>query len=531
LVFLGGTIGLAATPEGKVERKPAAGTDKDALKLAAQIDQYLMTGYKEAGVEPAPLADDAEFLRRVYLDIAGRIPSVAEARNFLKNEEPDKRQKLIEKLLESPAHANNFANVWRALMLPEATATFQVRFTVPGFEAWLRKQFAENTGYDQMARDLLTVPAGDRRRPFDNYGRMDELNPGAFYIAKEGKPELLAASTARLFLGTKLECAQCHDHPFAKWTRQQFWEYAAFFAGFEAQTQDGFVYNMRENNDRREIAISGGNQVVQASFLDGTEPQWKYKVAPRDTLAEWVTRKDNPYFAKAAANRIWGHFFGIGIVEPVDDLSDPNNKPSQPELLDELAKQFADHDFDFKFMVRAIANSKAYQRTSTATSASPVDPRLFAVMSVKGLTGEQLYDSLRQATGYRENRNDRNQFNFNDQSPRTEIINKFAPGDKRTEVQTSILQALSMMNGKFVTDATSISRGETLSAVIDAPFLDNAGRIEALYLAAFSRKPRAEEAERMLKYVQCGDAKKDPRKALTDVFWALLNSSEFMLNH
>jgi hypothetical protein len=523
ILLLAAPLAFAAPPEAK--------PDRDALGLSARIDQLIDAGIKDAGIEPAPLADDAEFLRRVYLDVAGRVPSVSEARAFLSSKEPDKRRKLVDKLLQGPAYAANFANVWRALLLPEASTSFQVRFQVPLMEAWLRQQFTDNVRYDKMVRELLTTPVGDRRRAFDAYRPGNALNPSAFYLAKEVKPENLAASTARLFLGTKLECAQCHDHPFAKWSRNQFWEYAAFFAGFEAQNRDGFVFDLREVNDRREIAVSGGNQVVQAGFLDGTEPQWKYKVGSRVTLADWVTKKDNPYFAKAAVNRLWGHFFGIGIVEPIDDLGNDDNKPSHPDLLEVLAREFADHDFDSKFLIRAIANSNAYQRTSAATSASPAEPRLFATMPVKGMTGEQLFDSLSLATGYREDRRERDPFDFDNRSSRNEFLGKFAPSDKRTETQTSILQALAMMNGRFMTDATNIDRGQTLSALIDAPFLDDGGRVEALYLAAYARKPRPEEADRMLKYVQSGGPKKDKKAALADVFWALLNSSEFMLNH
>ena len=526
-VLLLGGWGLPAS-EKPVKAAPA---DFDAQRLAARIDEALEAGYKEAGVEPAPLADDAEFMRRAYLDIAGRIPSVAEARAFLKDSEKDKRRKLIDKLLDSPAYATNFANVWRAAMLPEEAASFQVRGSVPGFEAWLRTRFSENVGLDKMAREVITAPVVDRRGRLDPFGRGDTLRPVAFYIAKEGKPENLAAGTARFFLGTKLECAQCHDHPFAKWTRQQFWEYAAFFAGIEADRRDDFINSMRDNPERREIAISSGSQVVQANFLDGSEPPWKYKVSPRETLADWVTSKKNPYFAKAAANRIWDHLFGIGIVEPVDDLGDDNNKPSHPELLEELATQLADHEFDQKFLIRAIANSKAYQRTSEITTSSPLEPRLFARMPIKGLTGEQLFDSMAQATGYHEDRSQRSPFDFEERSPRTQIVMKFALTDKRTEAQTSILQALALMNGKFVSDATSVQNSVTLAGVIDAPWMKTADKVEALYLSALSRKPRAEELERLVKYVDRGGPDGDKDKALADVFWALLNSSEFILNH
>jgi hypothetical protein len=537
----------------------------DALELAARIDHHLATQWSALKVQPAPLADDAEFLRRVYLDIGGRIPSVSEARAFLDDQSADKRRRLVDKLLAGPGYVNNFTTIWMSLLVPENDPDFQFRYFMPSFEAWLRKQFAENTGFDRMVRDLLTAPAGlDQGRFFNPYQqKAGDAAPTAFYVAKEVKPENLAASTARLFLGIKLECAQCHNHPFARWTRDQFWEYAAFFAGFEKQGGRNAFAPVQELVDRRELAIPGGDRVVQAAFLDGSEPKWKYKVSSRITLADWVTSADNPYFARAAVNRMWAHFFGLGIVEPVDDLNG-QNQPSHPELFDELARQFAAHRFDFKFLIRAITNTRAYQLTSAvsplaarvgqasrlSTGGTPVppgevtpvppgegavggsggdDPRLFARMAVKGMTPEQLFDSLAQATGYPPESREQNPFVINNNSPRAEFLRKFAAQEKRTEFQTSILHALSLMNGKFVADATSLNRSETLAAVADAPFLDMGQRIETLFLATLSRKPRPAEADRFLQYVN--KDKKNPKGALTDVFWALLNSSEFMLNH
>jgi hypothetical protein len=506
---------------------------KDADELAKTIDRLVAARWAENGVKAAPVADDAEFVRRAYLDLAGRIPSVAEVRAFLADVSPDKRQKLIADLLSGPAYINNFGNIWRTLLLPEDNpANFQLRFYVPSFEAWLRKQFADNVPYDQMVRELLTAKvASDGRGPREllRAGGQGETTPMAFYMAKDAKPEELAAATSRLFLGVRLECAQCHNHPFGKWSRQQFWEYAAFFAGIQKQGE-GFFVPIRELNDRREIAIPNTSQVVQAAFLDGAEPQWKYKVGPRVTLAEWLTAKENPFFARATVNRVWGHFFGTGIVEPIDDFND-ENKPSHPELLDELAKQFAAHDFDLKYVIRAITLSETYQLTSARTDPTQDEPHLYARMPVKGLTPEQLFDSLSLATGYREARLPTGPFVINANTPRAEFLAKFATQDKRTESQTSILHALALMNGRFVADATSVERSEALAGVLDAPFLDTAGRIETLYLATLSRKPKSDELQRLVKYVEGGGPKKDPRAALADVFWALLNSSEFLLNH
>jgi hypothetical protein len=534
---------LAAAPalaadSARDAKAPAAKIDapRDARALAAKIDELIARRWANEKVTPATAADDAEFLRRASLDLAGRIPSVAEVREFLADTSPDKRARAIDRLLNGPGYVNHFATTWQALLIPENNAAnFRLRIFVPAFQAWVQQQFADNVPYDKMVRELLTAQvSGDGRASFQRLQQGERVDPSpmAFYIAKEAKPEELAAATSRLFLGVKLECAQCHNHPFAKWSRQQFWEYAAFFAGLQREGND-FFGTMRELPDRREIAIpnSTTGQVVQAGFLDGSEPKWKYKVGPRVTLADWVTSKDNPFFARAAANRLWAHFFGIGIVDPVDDLGDEKSEPSHPELLDELAKQFAAHDFDLKFLMRAIMLSKTYQLTSAQTDPTQEDIRLFARVPVKGMTAEQLFDSVSSATGYREGRDSDNPFIFRGNTPRSEFVTKFASQDKRTESTTSILQALALMNGKLVADATNVERSLTLAGVADAPFLDTPGKVETLFLATLSRKPTAQESERFGKYVEDGGPHKDKKKALADVFWALLNSSEFMLNH
>jgi len=356
--------------------------ETDVQKLAARIDGRLTAEWAASEVVPAPLAGDEEFLRRVYVDIAGRIPAVAEARAFLNDKSPDKRRRLVSKLLDSPRYVTHFTNFWRAVLLPEATSSFQARFLVPGFETWLRKYLVKNAGYDEMVRDLLTAPIN----PQGFRGRLaaSEPTPIAFYLVKELRPENLASGVTRTFLGVRLECAQCHNHPFAGWKREQFWNFAAFFAGIKGRTQDDFTTPVAERIDKREIDIPGTGKVVQASFLDGTEPQWKFKVSPRKTLADWMTSADNPYFARAAVNRLWAHFFGHGLIEPVDEMAGTENVSNYPELLDELAKDFAAHRFDLKYLIRAITSTRAYQLTSAGKD--KMEPGTFARMPVRGMS-------------------------------------------------------------------------------------------------------------------------------------------------
>jgi hypothetical protein len=517
----------------------AASPVKDAAALAATIDRHLAAAWEANKVQPAPPASDAEFVRRIYLDLAGRIPAVSEARAFLEDTSSDKRRRLVEQLLDGPRYVTHFTNVWRALLLPETMNNLQSSFLAPGFESWLRAKLQQNTPYDAMVRELLTMPMDGPMR--NVYGQPNGApTPIAFYLTKEVKPENVAAAVSRLFLGVKLECAQCHNHPFANWKREQFWSFAAFFSGLQRQGNGDFVNAGREIADRRELTIPGTERTVQAVFLDGTEPKWKYNSSPRATLAQWMTRKDNPYFARAAVNRLWGYFFGSGIIDPIDEIAGGDQEASHPELLDELARQFVEHNFDLKFLIRAVVTSRAYQLSSLATHKGQEDPRLFARMPLRGLSAEQLFDSIAQATGYREVPNANPRAFFGNPGERGRFLTRFAnSSDKPTEVQTSILQALSMMNGQVTAAATDLEHSETLAALLDAPFMDTVERVETISLAVLSRKPTQRELTSLVQYVEKGgsagdsstDKDKNYNRALADVFWVLLNSGEFFLNH
>lgn len=531
LWVVGGLI--AAVPFARAAERAAS----DAAAATALIDKALADRWAADKVQPAGAAGDAAFLRRVYLDIAGRIPSVSETRSFLKDTSPDKRARLIDKLLASQRYASHFSIVWRNWMMPEANATIQARIAIPNFQAWLRSNLVQNTPYDQLVRDILTVPVTGGGMQNLYTMNQNDGNPGAYYLAKEMKAENIAASTSRLFLGVRLECAQCHNHPFADWKRDQFWGYAAFFAGLEGgRAQGDAIVSAPENTNKKEIKIPGTEKVVRAAFLDGAKPKFADDESPRKTLAEWMTSPQNPYFARAVVNRMWGYFFGTGLIDPVDEMVGADNVASHPELLDQLAKELVAHDFDLRFLIRAIANSKAYQLSSVTTGKGTSDPRLFARMTARGLTAEQLFESVAQAIGYpveeQANGNPRLFLLNANNSPMGEFVTKFSnQNEKSTDTQTSILQALALMNGRFVGDATNLERAELLAAVADAPFMDDAARIETLYLAALTRPPTAKEMTRMLAFLE---KKSDPQKrkqALGDIFWVLLNSGEFMFNH
>lgn len=525
MAFLAAAAARGETPPGT----ELEGMD-EVQRLADTIDRRIADAWSAEQVIAAPPADDAQFLRRVYLDLAGKIPAVAEVREFLDDRSPEKRRAVVDRLLDSPAYVVHFTNQWRSMLMPEAATDFQVRYLVPSFEAWLRQELAANTPYDQMVRKLLTAPLDSQARA-NLYNGTGEATPLAFYQAKQLMPENLAAGTARMFLGMRIECAQCHDHPFDSWKRQDFWSYSAFFVGLERQGNGGVLASIRELLNVREVAIPDTDQVVQAAFLDGGKPEWKTGDSPRDRLADWITARENPFFARATANRLWASLFGTGLVDPADDFS-ANNPPSHPELLDELAAALVEHDYDLKFLLRALTASRAYQLSSVQTDPSQQEPRRFARVQVRGLSPEQLYASLMRATGGFEPYGDQNLFAFGTQTSRSEVLETFSnDADAVTERQTSVLQSLLLMNGQLVADATELARGGTLAAAVEFPFFSTAERIETLFLASVSRRPRPDELERLVAFVDAGGPAKDPKRALGDLFWALLNSSEFLFNH
>jgi hypothetical protein len=484
--------------------------DEDVAALAKKIDERIASAWGK-DVKPAPVADDAEFFRRVHLDLAGRIPSITEVRDFLDDDRPNKRRLWVDRILQADAddpsykdaYVNHFINVWRSVLLAQTNQQGQTQ--QPALETWLRQRLKNNVGYDRLVRELLTQPIGGNRG-------QTEGSAAIFYQANELKPENLAGSTARLFLGVRLECAQCHDHPFEKWTRAQFWQYAGFFTDVVPQNQPGKV------TPRGEIKIAGQDKVVKARFLDGREPDWEDRPGTRSTLAEWVTAADNPFFARAIVNRMWTYFFGAGLVN-VADGHEHETPAAHKELLDELAREFVAHQYDLKFLIRAITASQAYQRTSALSDASQKDPRLFARMPLRGLSPEQLFDSLALATEYQDAGGARRQF-----------LARFAAQDQKIDYQTSILQALYLMNNEFIADRANLQKNRTLATLAEQR-TSTERKVESLYLVVLSRKPAPPEIERFVKYVEKGGPDGDAKKALTDVFWVLLNSPEFILNH
>ena len=518
LVFMVAAVRADGTGDVRKERKGSLPAATDAQALTTRVDAVLAAHWAQAKVRPAAVADDGEFLRRASFDLIGKIPTAAETRDFLDDPTKGKRLALIERLLDSPAYTSRATEIWRRLLLPEADTEDVARQVAGNFEAWLRKKVIEEAGYDRIVREILTAKLNNRNMdsgivPLDS-------SPAAYYLAKERKPENLAAGVARVFLGIRLECAQCHNHPFSSWKREQFWSLAAFFAEVAPDGPEGAVTPLRDRNaaPRRELTIPGTTKVVKATHLDGSTPAWRPRADTRDILAEWVTSPDNPYFAKAVVNRVWARFLGIGLIEPVDEL-DGAASSELSGLLDELAGQFRAHGYNLKFLIRVLTATRAYNLSSALNQDESTTP-MFASMPVRGLSPGQLFDSLTQATGAEPG------------DARARFLELFASRDERpVEAETTIIQALTMMNGSYIDGATNPVTSQVLGAIIKAPFLDTPGRIETLYLATLTRRPRPDELALLVQFVERRKTAPDQANALADIFWAILNGPEFHLNH
>ena len=437
-----------------------------ARQLAMEIDLLINAQWEAAGVTPAAVADDDEFLRRIYLDITGRIPTSYETRTFLANTDPQKRYKVAAELVESSRYVTHFGRYWRKTLLPEATSVFQRVGFASRFENWVRQQLLTNTKYDDFVRRIVAIPISTKGAPSPA-----ENSPLGFYLSKKAEAETYVAVTSRAFLGVRIECVQCHDHPFDTWKREDFYSYAAFFAHIRPATSvkrkfGGSSIPIFEQVGIKTIRIPGTSKRMSTRYLGESETV-KVGTAPRRELANWMTSAKKPYFSRAAVNRFWSHFWGRGLVEPFDDLS-ATNLPTHPEVLDKLATAFAANDFDLKFLIATITSTHAYQLSSRVDQEGQLADELFARMGVKGLTADQIMDSLRVATGNRDLFQSSPRIHkrtFNDGAGLRELFQSdyAAPLERRT----SILQALAMMNGEKISDASTVRVGKTLTAIAD----------------------------------------------------------------
>jgi hypothetical protein len=494
-------------------RKSSAG-EADAAELAGLIDQHIESRLKSEGLEPAEPADDAEFLRRVYLDLHGVVPTRDQAGRFLADSHPSKRVRLIDQLLASPRYGQYMADLWQGYLVSPLADDRRAR--ADRFRQWLAAQFNTRT-WDRIATELLTAA-----------GKMEE-NPAVTYLIEGRLPRSvpdLTDLTSRYFLGVRLNCAQCHDHPFVDWKQQDFWGMAAFFAPIQTPKRAKQVYERGVVDDPRltlsalaDAGMIDGFRDRPPTFLGGAESP-AGKGTSRAALAGWMRSPGNPYFAKAMVNRTWWRLLGRGIVQPVDDMHE-GNTPSHPQLLDLLARRFVESGFDLKFLTRAIVSSRAYQRTSRPGDAPEKQAALFGRMSIKVLSAGQLYDSLEtifgpaaKVAGVDAREGARAEFT------------QFFDGDTEPDPITyhrGIQHLLRQMNsGQFA--------GRNLDALVgrlatpDRPPEDVAYE---LFLTMLSRRPTEDERRQAQAHLERVHS---VQSGCRELAWVLMMTSEFSLN-
>ncbi len=533
--YLAGLIGILCFPIASDSQAA-----EDTLpELTAWIDQRFEQQYELIRQRVPEVVDDATFLRRIYLDLAGRIPVVSEVRDFTSDRQPNKRLRVINQLLDDARFSSHTARVWRRILLPP-NATANANFAV-SLDRWLEDQFSRNASYDEIARRLVTaggaeteVPAAEDEPPDQQPANLDESPPSspiAYLQNTGGQPANMASSVSRVFLGIRLECAQCHDHPFTTWRQRDFWGVAAFFSGARLTNQRVLGRLNAEQQtpvvDSRSTSITDeSGTAYQAALLwmgDEVDIELPPDEVPRQYFARWMTSADNPHFAATAVNRIWQHLCGSGLTDSVDDL-DQASDAERELILDDLAEKFAAGGFDVKGLVRAICASRFYQRPSESIVVeSAVDAR-----PLKVLTPEQLFDSLEVALALPISRIDQGP-RYNGQ--RDALVSRMeeALGERPDDFRSGIPQALALMNGQITANATDLKTSRTLRAVVDAPFFDLSEKVDTLFLTTLSRPPHQPEREKFVSYIKSKGSDQEKAEAYSEIMWALINSPEFVL--
>lgn len=518
----------AESPHTKINKSDWKPFDKplSASELSNRIDDELATQWQKIGIHPVDTATDAEFMRRVYLDLTGRIPTVSEVHDFFDDTALNRRELLVDRLLDHRDHATHMAALWRTMLLPSEVDLNRLGGTQK-FEEWVADRIAAKESYDRIVSELLLAE-----------GRLADSGPLLFYAALKMNPEELAAKTSRAFLGVRLECAQCHDHKFEPISQHDFWSFAAFFARISRpQGKMEMASNVLavRDNERGDVQIPNTKEVVPPRLPLEEKNLDEAPGGPsrRHRLVEWLTSPNNEQFSKAAVNRVWAQFFGRGLVEPVDDMR-PSNDPIAPQVLDTLSRDFAASHFDLRRLMRALVLTKSYQLSSRSKDNDPSRVLNFAQMNIKSFTAEQLYDciavSTQKSQAVDRAPNTVGLDRFGDMS-RQAFIDQFrAPGNEATDYHAGIPQALTLMHGGLIQSATDLSTSGLLSSLA-APFFTDEQRVDTLFLSTLSREPQLAEREAMLKSIAAAKSEDDRQKALGDVLWALLNSAEFTFNH
>lgn len=501
------------------------------------VDEAVFANLKELGIPPSAVCDDATFLRRVTLDIGGRLPTEEEATAFLASSNPDKRNLVIDELLRSPDYADFFASKWTAVLKNRRDDASDIVSNF-AFYAWVRDSLLANKPYDQFMRELLAATGTVIGNP-----------PVAWYKrVKEPKEQI--EDVAQLFLGVRMQCAQCHHHPFERWSQDDYYSLAAFFSqvGRKPSGTRGEDLIFHKRGIATATNIKTGVPLKPAALGDAI-PAIAADEDPRLRLADWMSSPSNPFFARALVNRYWKHFFHRGLIEPEDDIRD-SNPPTNPELLAALERHFISSGFDLKELVRAIAGSNAYQWSSTPNQQNLGDRQNYSRYYPRRLPAEVLLDAIDRLAGTQTDfanlpRGTRAvalpDNSYNRSSPFLRVFGR-PEGESACECErvqsSSLAQSLHLINASDIKEKLASPTGRAERLASDTRPVD--AKVRELYLAAFAREPRADELKTALDYLaearlNAAGNPIDPQQAVRenfqDLIWALMNTKEFLFNH
>ena len=484
------------------------------------VDELMYEKFKKLRIQPSELCSDEEFLRRASLDIAGVLPTVEEYQAFSKNSDPKKRDKLVDDLLGRKEFVEMWVMKWAELL--QVRTTQQIAYKpMLRYYNWIQERIASNVPMDKMVRELLGASGGTFENAATNY------------YQQEGDPKKVAENVAQVFMGMRIQCTQCHNHPFDRWTMDDYYSFAAFFSQIGRKGAEDPREQIIFNRGSGEVKHLVGGRVMKPKFLGGAEPD----VAGKDrrvVMANWLASAENPYFASNLANIVWNHFFGKGIINEVDDVR-VSNPAVNPELLDALGRKFTEYDYDFKKLVRDICTSRTYQLSTGTNETNASDDKNFSHASLRRVRAEILLDIISQVT------DTKNKFaglpagaravQIANGNTSTYFLTTFGRAKRESvcacevKIEPNLSQALHLLNGDTL--QTKIGQGNLVGKRLEAKVALEA-IVEELYIRCLTRSPTEKEKTGLNAILA---EAKDKKQVLEDVFWSLLNSREFVFNH
>ncbi len=512
---------LALVPHGEPLKEIANFTPK------SEIDRLVVEKWKKLGLKPSPLVDDATFLRRVTLDLCGRLPTSDEVRAFLNDATPTKREAAVDRLLESPDYPAFFALRWGSILRNSNLAGADRASYA--FNNWIKDQVARNVPYDEFARGVIAAS-----------GEWQDAPPiNRYWQMRDDLLHQSTADTAQVFLGLRLQCAKCHHHPYERYSQEDYYGLSGFFTRLGQKSFGEPPPYFNAPNVTRGDQNPLTKQSPKPKFLDGDYAEFSSEQDPRHALVDWMAKPENPYFARTLVNRLWGHFFGRGIVHEVDDLRE-TNPPSNPELLKFLAEDFLAHKFDIKHAIRQMVTSQVYQLSSQPMPDNEHDRQNYARFYARRLIAEVFLDSVNQATGVRDRFSGVGASARAIDLPHENFGSYFLDAFDRPKRVTAcecerspgatLAQVLLLSNSDEIENKLASGEGKVgkFFAVLEKDRRPLKELIEELYLGSLSRLPSSDELNTATKYL---DGESDKRQAVEDLLWTLLNSKEFMFNH